>query len=256
MACDRLRAINPRASRRCTLHGMGSDTPVDDGKRGFVTGLIVAGWLSGGVPRARAQEPGGALSLPAPSLAGGLSLEQSLQRRRSRRGFRAEPLMLAEVAQLLWAAQGRTDDAGHRTAPSAGALYPLELTLVAGRIDGLAPALYRYLPDDHALRRTGDGDRRAEVAACTRGQAWVAEAPALLVIAAAPQRTRQRYGARGDRFVALEAGGAAQNLALQAAARGWATVLVGAFDEPRLRDAAGLDLAHEPLVLMPIGRLR
>lgn len=276
MRRDRLRAINTPAARRCSLAGMSRDEPVDDGKRGFVTSLLAAGLLAGPVREARAQ--GGArdgarvgaevgadvgaqgvghsLALPAPSLAGPLAFEQALQRRRSRRGFRNEALALADAAQLLWAAQGRTDDQGHRTAPSAGALYPLELTLVAGRVDGLAAGAYRYLPDEHALRRAREGDWRAAVAACTRGQAWVAEAPALVVIATASQRTRQRYGERADRFVALEAGGAAQNVYLQAAARGWATVLVGAFDEPRLREAVGLDGEREPLVLMPIGRPR
>ena len=234
--------------------------PLDDGKRELMTGLLAAGLLAVPPRPLRAQRlapaSGDTLALPAPSLAGPLPLEQALQGRRSRRGFRAEPLSLADVAQLLWAAQGRTDDAGHRTAPSAGALYPLELILVAGRVDGLAPGVHRYLPDDHALRSVGDGDRRAAVAACTRGQAWVAEAPALLVIAAAPRRTRQRYGERADRFVALEAGGAAQNVYLQAAARGWATVLVGAFDEARLGDAIGLDAERAALGLMPIGRPR
>lgn len=239
---------------------MRHDGLVDGGKRGLMTGLVAAGLLASRARSVPAQavstgEDDG-LTLSAPSLAGPLPLEQALQRRRSRRGFRAEPLALADVAQFLWAAQGRTDDAGHRTAPSAGALYPLELSLVAGRVDGLAPGVYRYRPDEHALRRAGSGDRRAAVAACTRGQAWVADAPCLLVIAAAPQRTRQRYGERADRFVALEAGAAAQNVGLQAAARGWATVLVGAFDEARLRDAVGLEGEREPLALMPIGRPR
>jgi len=247
---------------------MKSDGPADDGKRGFVTGLLAAGLLAGPARQVGAQgaapelaptgaqTDGGPLALAAPSLAGPLAVEQALQRRRSRRAFRADALTLTEVAQLLWAAQGRTDDGGHRTAPSAGALYPLEVILVAGRVDGLVPGVYRYLPDGHALDRAGDGDRRAAVAATTRGQAWVAEAPALLVIAAALQRTRQRYGTRAERFVALEAGGVAQNVYLQAAARGWATVLVGAFDEPRLRDVLGLGSDREPLVLMPVGRPR
>jgi len=244
---------------------MKGDGPADDGKRGFVTGLLAVGLLAvpvrqvgaqaaaQEVAQTGAQTVGHPLALAAPSLAGPLAVEQALQSRRSRRAFRADALALTEVAQLLWAAQGRTDDRGHRTAPSAGALYPLELTLVAGRVEGLEPGIYRYLPDGHALGRAGGGDRRAAVAATTRGQTWVAGAPVLLVIAAAPLRTRQRYGARAERFVALEAGGVAQNVYLQAAARGWATVLVGAFDEPRLRDALGLGSDREPLALMPVG---
>jgi SagB-type dehydrogenase family enzyme len=239
---------------------MTNDAPVDDGKRELMAGLLAAGMLA--VParalRAQGGAPGGddSLSLPAASLAGPMPpmpLEQALQRRRSQRGFRAEPLSLVEVAQLLWAAQGRTDDSGHRTAPSAGALYPLGLTLVAGRVDGLAPGVYRYRPDEHALRRAGAGDRRAELAATTRGQGWIAEAPVLLVITADMRRTAQRYGGRAERFVAIEAGAVVQNVYLQATARALATVVVGAFDEPRVQVALALPQEQVPLALMPVG---
>jgi SagB-type dehydrogenase family enzyme len=176
-----------------------------------------------------------------------------LQQRRSVRRLAATPLALADLAQLLWAAQGVTDAQGHRTAPSAGALYPLEVLLVAGRVDGLAPGVYRYRPGEHALVKVAAGDVRDQVAAATRGQPWVAEAPALLVIAADVARTAARYGARADRYVQVEAGHAAQNVYLQCAARGWATVTVGAFDDAKLRQAVGLAPDRMVLALMPVG---
>jgi SagB-type dehydrogenase family enzyme len=207
----------------------------------------------------RAQAPpeaGGSVALPAAAQSGPMAVEQALQRRRSVRAFAPTPLTPADVAQLLWAAQGRTDAQGHRTAPSAGALYPLDVLLVAGRVEGLPAGLYRYLPDGHRLQPGATGDLRAAVAAATRGQAWVAQAPALLVIVADPQRSTPRYGARAERYLSIEAGHAAQNVYLQATARGLGTTIVGAFDDQALRAALGLTAAHVPLAVLPVGHPR
>jgi SagB-type dehydrogenase family enzyme len=212
--------------------------------------------LLAGAEAPPASAPAAPLKLPAPLLSGPVAVEQALQQRRSVRRLAATPLALADLAQLLWAAQGVTDAQGHRTAPSAGALYPLEVLLVAGRVDGLAPGVYRYRPGEHALVKVAAGDVRDQVAAATRGQPWVAEAPALLVIAADVARTAARYGARADRYVQVEAGHAAQNVYLQCAARGWATVTVGAFDDAKLRQAVGLAPDRMVLALMPVGHAR
>jgi SagB-type dehydrogenase family enzyme len=211
--------------------------------------------LAGGVPASARAQPS-TLALPPPALAGPMPVEQALQRRRSVRRFAGRPLALADVAQLLWAAQGVTDARGHRTAPSAGALYPLEVWLVAGTVDGLAAGAYPYRPAEHALARGAAGDLRAALAAATRGQPWVADAPALLVIAADVARTSPRYGDRAERYVQIEAGAAAQNVCLQCAARGLATVCVGAFDEARLREPLGLPAERMVLALMPVGHPR
>ena len=194
-----------------------------------------------------------AIKLAPPREASGVSIEQALKGRRSLRAFSAQPLTLAEVAQLLWAAQGVTDDRGRRTAPSAGALYPLELLLVAGNVTGLAPGIYRYRPASHDLVPVAAADRRAEVVATCR-QGWVGQAPAIIAVAAVEARTARKYGARSTRYVAIEVGAAAENLALQASALGLGTTVVGAFDDVRL--AAALQTAGDenPLVLLPVGR--
>ncbi|MBM3957868.1 MAG: SagB/ThcOx family dehydrogenase, partial [Gemmatimonadetes bacterium] len=93
------------------------------------------------------------IELPEPVLRGAVSLEQALAQRRSVREYTGEPVTLEEVSQLLWAAQGQTADWGARTAPSAGALYPLETYLVAGNVSGLEQGLYRYRPGEHDLLR-------------------------------------------------------------------------------------------------------
>lgn len=194
--------------------------------------------------------------LPAARTTGPLPLEAALAQRQSRRSFAAQPLTAAEAGQLLWSAQGENRAGGGRTAPSAGATYPLVLYLVAGRVEGLAAGVYRYAPQGHRLAAPAPGDARAAVAAAARGQAWVAEAPAIVVIAAEPSRTAARYGARAERYVAMEAGAAAQNLQLQAVALGLGATLVGAFDDSALRVALPLAAAEQPLAVLAVGRPR
>ena len=115
------------------------------------------------------------IELPRPPIAG--ELERLLEQRRSVRAYERAPLSLAEAGQLAWAAQGMTHLEGLRTAPSAGALYPLELFLVAGDVQGMEPGVYRYLPRRHALARLAEGDRRKPLGRAAYGQEWSADAP-------------------------------------------------------------------------------
>ncbi len=195
--------------------------------------------------------PGGAL--PAPERVGGLPLAQALAQRRSVRRYGARPLALAAVSQLLWAAQGTNASAGRRTAPSAGALYPLEVHLVAMRVDGLAAGLHRYLPAAHALQPSTTEVTAADLQRAAMGQQAVGAAAAVVVITALESRTAGKYGARAARYVAFEAGAAAQNLALQAAALGLGTVVIGGFDAVAVARVLRLPPGEQPVVLLPIG---
>ncbi len=208
------------------------------------TGLMAAGGF--------AEESMKSLELPKPKTDSSVSIETALQRRRTHRRYARASVRLAEVSQLLWAAQGITDRReGLRTAPSAGALYPLEIYLGAGDIEGLPAGVYRYWPRDHALTKTGEGDRRREVARAALDQSWIQDAPALLIVAAVPDRTARKYGTRGTRYVHMEAGHAAQNVYLQAVSLNLATAVVGAFDDAAVKSALGI--AEDPLYLMPFG---
>jgi SagB-type dehydrogenase family enzyme len=198
-------------------------------------------------------EPLPAVDLPPPDTVGATPLEQLLARRRSVRSFADTTLDLAAVGQLLWAAQGVRDASGMRTSPSAGALYPLELYLVAGAVHGLPAGTYHYEPDSHRLVHLASGDRRAAVAAAALDQAWLAEAPALIVVAAVEERTRSKYRTRARRYVRIEVGHAAQNLALQAAALGLGTVVVGAFRDADVREVLGLADPAQPVLILPVG---
>ena len=219
-------------------------------KRVLVAMLLGAGLVA---PEGLAEESMKSFDLPRPKMEGGVSIETALQKRRSNRKYAQDSVRLADVSQLLWAAQGITDRReGLRTAPSAGALYPLELYLVAGNIEGLPDGVYRYRPHDHEITKTGDGDRRQELAKVTFNQSWIQDAVGLLIFSAVPDRITRKYGKRGMRYVYMEAGHAAQNVYLQAVSLGLATAVVGAFEDGAVKSVVGLE--EDPLYLMPFGR--
>lgn len=194
------------------------------------------------------------IKLPASPAGSGHAIEQLLAHRRSRREFASDSLELAEIARLLWAAQGITNPRGLRTAPSAGALYPIEVHLVTGRTKGLDPGVYRYLPHEQALVQTATGDHRAQLANATLGQDVVAHAGAVIVITAVYRRTTSKYGDRGIRYVHMEVGHAAQNVYLVAESLGIGTVVVGAFDDERMKRVIPMGADENPLALLPLGR--
>ena len=196
---------------------------------------------------------GAVVSLPEPRLTGDVSLEQALLERRSVRDYADEPVSVEDLSQLLWAAQGVTADWGGRTAPSAGALYPLEVEVVAVRVSGLDPGAYRYVSGAHHLVPVHPGDITGEVLAASGDQGSVGDAAAVLVISAVYERTTAKYGERGIRYVHMEAGHAAQNVYLQVTALGLGCVVIGAFDEDRLSEALGLPEDETPLYLIPVG---
>jgi SagB-type dehydrogenase family enzyme len=181
-------------------------------------------------------------------------VEAALRRRRSVREYAGEPLTLEEISQVLWSAQGVTGKEGERTAPSAGATYPLELDLVAGHVRDLAPGIYRYRPRTHGLAGRRKGDLRAAVAAAC-WQDWIAAGPAILVITGVLRRTSGRYKERAERYVVMEAGHAAENISLAAVALKMGSVVVGAFDDNEMAVILGLAKGERPLCLMPLGKL-
>jgi len=225
--------------------------------RGVRTAILLAGAIVGPIMKsASAESRGGAerIGLPPPVLDRLLTVEAAIRSRRSIREFGPGSVTLEEISQILWAAQGITDQAGYRAAPSAGALYPLEISLVAGNIESLPAGIYRYNPRAHMLDAVAAGDRRVAIAEAALSQRWIADAAAILVIAAVEERTTVKYGRRGVRYVHIEVGHAAQNVYLQAAALGLGTTIVGAFDDAEVMEVAGLRHEESPLCLLPIGR--
>ena len=191
------------------------------------------------------------IQLPKPARSGVVSLEEVLSQRRSTREFIPGPLSERQLSQLLWAAQGITSSEGYRTAPSAGALYPLEVYVV------LPAGFYHYDPARHRLDRISREDLRPALCHAAVEQQAIREAEAVFVMTAVYERTSQKYGtARSGRYVHLEAGHAAQNLLLEAVALGLGAVPMGAFHDAEVQKALSLPRNHEPLYLIPAGKTR
>lgn len=184
-----------------------------------------------------------------------ISIEQALFQRRSVRDYTNEPLTTQEIAQILWAAQGITHPDGYRTAPSAGALYPLEIYLVAGHVKELPAGVYRYEPVVNSLERWLAGDIRTDLYNAALQQDCIKDAAAIVVIAAVYERTTQKYGDRGTRYVHMEVGHAAQNIYLQVVSLKLGTVFIGAFYDEPVHQILQLEHNVVPLGLMPIGKI-
>jgi len=194
------------------------------------------------------------IKLSQPRTRGSVSIEEALLKRRSVRSYTGVPLSIGELSQLLWAAQGMSHPRGYRTAPSAGALYPLELLVAAGRVGALSPGVYRYDPHRHEIVLHREGDRRANLRRAALDQSAVGNAPAVLIFCAVYERTTRKYGERGVRYSMMEAGHAAQNVHLQVVGLGLGTVLIGAFRDDQVKSVLELGGNQEPLYLMPVGK--
>lgn len=189
-------------------------------------------------------------ALPPPSRGSKVSLDEALARRRSFRNFSERALTERQLSQLLWATQGVTDPEGLRTAPSAGALYPLEIYVAT------ADGLHHYRPEGHRIRSLSDTDLRPAIHRAALRQESILKAPAVFVFASVHERVEKKYGRHGRRYIHMEVGHAAQNLLLQAAALDLGAVPIGAFQDARIHRALGLPPDHRPLYLVPVGSPR
>ena len=199
------------------------------------------------------------VSLPPPSHQGRVSVEEAIYGRRSVREFKKDALTLPEISQLLWAAGGKSLDGvtgATRSYPSAGGIYPIEIYLIVGAVKDLPPGIYRYRWKSHSLALLKSGDFRAQLSRAALGQSFITRTPVTLVFTARVSGVTSRYGPRGkNRYLPMDAGHAAQNVALQARALGLGTVMVGAFRDKAVADLLGVK-GEEPLYLIPVGRLR
>lgn len=197
------------------------------------------------------------VELPAPEPSEEGTFEDLLYHRQSRRDFVEEELPLEDLSQIAWSSAGVGVDGttgATRTAPSAGATDPMEVFIVAGEVDGMEPGIYHYDYTSHELDLVKEGDYRAELSSAALGQEFVEDGAASIVMAAKYERTKSRYGERGERYVHMEVGHMAQNVYLQVEALdSLGTVAIGAFDDDDV--AAILETDYEPLMIMPVGKV-
>ena len=196
------------------------------------------------------------MKLPEPQKKTMVSVEWAIEHRRTIRSYGPGMLQPAQLSRLLWAAQGITGRRGYkRAAPSAGALYPMDVYVVVGKdaVAGITAGVHRYEPAGHRLALVVNQDLRKDVARAALLQAWMACAPVNFVITAEYRRITGKYGRRGIRYAMIEAGHIGQNIFLQAAALGLAAGIVGAFDDQKLINSLQIPADHEPLLVMPVG---
>ncbi len=199
---------------------------------------------------------GVAMILPKPTYDGKVSVEKAIKHRRTIRSYKPKALRLEDFSQILFAAQGITDNGGFkRAAPSGGALYPLDVYAVVGKncVDSLDPGVYHYLSSGHRLETISNGDRRGLIAQAALEQMWMAHAPVNFVITAEYARICSKYGQRGVRYAIIEAGHVGQNIFIQAEALGLRAGIVGAFNDREIIKVMGIPFEHEPLLIMPVG---
>jgi SagB-type dehydrogenase family enzyme len=194
--------------------------------------------------------------LPQPDKTSEISIEEALSKRRSIRNYKDEPLNLKEISQILWVAQGITaPEFGGRTAPSAGALYPLEVYLVVKNVNEIKAGVYKYLSESHKLIKVLEGDISKQLAQAALGQMFIADAPVILVFSGVFSRTTSKYSDHGIQYVYMEVGHAAQNVCLQVQSLGLGTVTVGAFSDKEVKRILNMLEEETPLYIMPVGKV-
>ncbi len=191
------------------------------------------------------------IKLPKPKEKGLTSIEETLNQSRSVRDYKKGRLSLEEISQLLWAASGK--NLYRRTAPSAGATYPLEIYVGVGEVEGLEPGLYQYSYSRHGLEGMSEQDIRKKLCRAALSQSMIEEAPIDIIIAADFSRTTGHYGQRGIRYVHMEVGHVGQNISLQANALSLGTVMIGAFNDKEVKEILGIK--EETLYIIPVGKL-
>jgi SagB-type dehydrogenase family enzyme len=202
-------------------------------------------------------------TLPAPALTGKVSVEEALANRRSHRSFTGEAISAEDLSQLLWAAYGITwplsghplTQGGLRTTPSAGALFPLKIYVLAGKVKGIEPGVYRYSSREHKLMRVIDKDVREQLSYAALRQEMIKTAPAVIFYSADFGLNTVKYGDRGrERYVCMDLGHSAENVYLQAEALHLGTCAIGAFNDQAVRNVMQLPENEEPLYIMPVGQ--
>lgn len=193
------------------------------------------------------------ISLPKPNISGQKTLEEILVARRSVRNFSNKTLNLKQISQLLWAAQGITAKNGSRTAPSAGALYPLLVYVISGANENLSAGVYQYHPDRHSLHQMSSKDLRREFCDAGLSQPSIENAPVTFLITGIFQKATVKYGQRGIQYVLIEAGHVGQNILLQAEALDLGAVPIGAFQDKEVMRLMEFSADEHPLYLIPVG---
>lgn len=216
----------------------------------FIITICFSSFLTG-IEKTFAQDKSVAttIKLPAPKYSSDTTVEKALRERRSVRSYKAEPLTINEIAQILWAAQGITEPKkGMRTAPSARGMYLIEVYLIAENVVNLTAGLYKYGPQGHELIKIAEGNVKDDLYKVAN-QAQIKNAPAVLAIAG-----KALEAGSNQQFMYLEAGHVSQNVYLQAESLKLGTVTMAGFKAEEVKKILKLPANEQPIYLMAIGK--
>jgi SagB-type dehydrogenase family enzyme len=197
--------------------------------------------------------PGDRIQIQAPAAGEAGTLNACLAARRSVRNYEPAPVTLAQVSQLIWAAQGVTGLGGLRTSPSAGAIYPLTAYLIASNVEGLLPGIYRYEPDAGELAFIEKGERRKRLCVAAMGQECVLSSPMALLLVSWEKRVRAEFGDYAEKLISMECGHAAQNFLLEAVSLRLGAIGLAKFDIDAMRAAVPIRSDEKPEYLLLAG---
>ncbi len=197
------------------------------------------------------------IKLPKPENISKISIEEALLKRRSIREYKDEALTIKEVSQILWSAQGITEPKKKfRTAPSAGAIFPLNIYLVVNKVENIEKGIYKYLPETHEIIQFLNEDKREDIYKACLQQSCIKNGAIIIVITGNFEKIKKRYSERGVRYTYIEVGHCSQNIYLQCVSLNLGTVAVGAFYDEEVKKILKLPDEEEPLYLMPIGKIK
>jgi len=197
------------------------------------------------------------ISLPKPKTKGPVSVEEAIKNRKSIRRYTKSPLTIEEISQLLWSAGGVTCDGitgATRSFPSAGGCYPQKIYIAIGNVKKIEPGLYFYNWKDHSISLITKGDIRSSLATACWQQSMITNAPINIIFTGITEKTTKRYGERGERYICMDTGHAGQNVSLQAESLKLGSVIIGAFNDNKVKNVLNLKEGEEPLYIIPIGR--
>jgi SagB-type dehydrogenase family enzyme len=195
------------------------------------------------------------IKLPTPAPMAGMPVDEALRKRRSIRHFSPQPLSKEELSYLLWASTGiwrRGEGYDFRTAPSAGALYPVETYLVVNNVEGVPTGVYHYSIKLHVLEELRSGSFGEHAAQAALGQRMCMEAAVVFIWTGIFQRSKWKYKQRAYRYVYLDAGHIAENLALAATSLGLGSCHIGAIFDEEVNDIVGVDGVNESAIYMTV----
>ena len=189
-----------------------------------------------------------------------ISFAEVLQKRKSTRTFSTQPLSKVDLAFLLWASTGiqRTEHGYEfRTAPSAGALYPIETYIAANNVEDIEKGVYHYNIKNHLLEEIKLGNFGDDLAHAALDQEMCADASVVFIWTAVFGRSKWKYSQRAYRYIYLDAGHIAQNLALASASITCGSCQIGAFFDDEINSIVGIDGTEESAIcLSVVGNLK